>query len=274
MVSVTVSCIQTNAAPLLRDNLKNVTALIRDAKKQGAELVVLPENVGCMARTLKTKLAQAAAEENHEGVHCFSAIAKELGLWIVGGSLSIHAANDKMTNRSLVFRPDGTLAARYDKIHLYDADPKAGETYRESHEIIAGDTAVITDTPWGKLGLTICYDLRFPHLYRALAQAGAVMITVPAAFTQTTGEAHWHVLLRARAIETGCYILAAAQTGEHEGNRKTYGHSVIISPWGDIIADAGVDVGIITTTINLEKVADARNAIPALLHDKDFILPK
>jgi deaminated glutathione amidase len=233
---------------------------------------VLPENLGCMARERKVKLAQAYPESDHPAVARFGALARELKLWIVSGSLSITIPDktDKMANRCLVFNSFGAIVGRYDKIHLYDATPKPGEIYRESGEIIPGDKAVCVETPWGKLGLTICYDVRFPHLYRALAKEGAVIITVPAAFTETTGKAHWHTLLRARAIETGCFVFASAQTGIHDGGRKTYGHSLIISPWGEIIADGDEAVGVVTATIELDKVAQARKAIPSLKHDREF----
>ncbi len=268
--SLTISCIQLNSVPHLTENLKTAEGLIRKAKEDGAEMVVLPENVGCMARERKVKLAQAYTETEHPAVTLFASLARELKIWIVSGSLSITKTADKMANRSLMFNPFGAIVGRYDKIHLYDATPKPGEIYRESGEIVPGNKAVLVETPWGKIGLTICYDVRFPHLYRDLAKAGAVMLTVPAAFTETSGKAHWHTLLRARAIETGCFVFAAAQTGTHDGGRRTYGHSLIISPWGEILADGGEEVGIITVTIDLKKVAEARKAIPALKHDRDY----
>lgn len=275
MTSLTVSCIQLSSVPDLAENLKTAERLVRLAKEQGAEMVILPENTGCMAREKKVKLSQAFVETEHAAVSRFAALARELKLWIIAGSLSVlpnEKATDKMANRSLVFNPFGAIVGRYDKIHLYDATPKPGEIYRESGEIIPGDKAVLVDTPWGKLGLSVCYDVRFPHLYRMLAKAGAVMLSVPAAFTQTTGKVHWHILLQARAIETGCFVFAPAQTGTHDGGRRTYGHSLIISPWGEIIADAGEEVGLITAKIDLNKVAEARKAIPALKHDRSFAI--
>lgn len=268
--TLTVSCIQTNSAPRLEENLIAVEKQLHAVKAKGAQLAVLPENVLCMARRLPDKLAQAFPEAGHPGVARLAALSRELGLWLVGGSVSIRQPDGKMANRSLLFTPEGGIAARYDKIHLYDADPKPGETYRESAEIAPGEKAVLAETPWGGLGLTICYDVRFPHLYRGLAQRGAVMLTVPAAFTETTGKVHWHTLLRARAIENGCFVFAAAQTGEHEGGRRTYGHSLIIAPWGEVLADAGTETGDITVTIDLAKVAEARRAIPSLQHDRPF----
>lgn len=274
MTTLTVSCIQLNSVPDLTENLNAAEGLIRLAKEQGAEMVVLPENLGCMARERKVKLAQAFIESEHPAVARFGALARELKLWIVAGSIAVAVPEtpDKMYNRSLVFNPFGAIVGRYDKIHLYDATPKPGEIYRESGEIIPGDKAVVVDTPWGLLGLSVCYDVRFPHLYRALAKAGAVMLSVPAAFTETTGKVHWHVLLRARAIETGCFVFASAQTGAHDGGRRTYGHSLIVSPWGEIIADGEDAIGVVTATIDLNKVAEARKAIPALKHDRPFEL--
>lgn len=271
MTALTVSVIQCSSVPLLADNLAKVETLLRLAKQQGAELAVLPENVGCMAAKKRTKLEQANTEENHEAVKLFSALARELNLWLVAGSIGVLAGDDKMYNRNLVFDPSGSIVARYDKIHLYDADPKPGEIYRESAEIVAGDEAKTVDTPWGKLGLSICYDMRFAALYRALAKAGANIITCPAAFTETTGRAHWHVLLRARAIETGAFILASAQCGTHENGRRTYGHSMVVAPWGEVVGELGQDEeGVLTTTLDLSKVDEARRAVPSLLHDRAF----
>lgn len=267
---VTAACIQMQSMPDVRDNLAVLDGFMRTAKDKGVQLVVVPENVCCMTASRAGRFARAADEAQHEAIPAFANWARTMGLWIVAGSLSIKTDDAKLANRCLAFDPSGHIVARYDKIHLYDADPKPGERYRESEDFVGGNKAVCADTPWGKVGLTICYDLRFPHLFRALAKAGAKIITVPAAFTQTTGMAHWHTLLRARAIETGCYILAPAQTGTHEGGRQTYGHSLIIAPWGDVLADAGTDVGVITATLDLDAVAAARSAIPSLQHDRAF----
>jgi predicted amidohydrolase len=168
--------------------------------------------------------------------------------------------------------PDGDVIARYDKIHLFDVDLPSGETYRESNTVEAGDEAVTASLPWARLGLTICYDLRFPQLYRALAKAGAEILTVPSAFTETTGKAHWHVLLRARAIENTCFVVAPAQGGEHANGRRTYGHSLIVSPWGEILAEAGVDPGVITAEIDLNQIAEIRSRLPSLEHDRPYQL--
>jgi predicted amidohydrolase len=189
-----------------------------------------------------------------------------LGLWLHVGSLAIRVAEAKAANRAFLFAPDGRIAARYDKIHMFDVDLPSGEVYRESKNYQPGEAAVTARLPWGVLGITTCYDLRFPEQYKALALAGADFLAVPAAFTKQTGEAHWHVLLRARAIETGCFVFAAAQGGMHENGRATYGHSLIISPWGDVLAEAGDEPGIITAEIDTGEVRIARERIPALTH--------
>jgi len=194
----------------------------------------------------------------------FSGLARELGLWLNIGSLALRGAGEKLVNRSLLFAPDGRIAARYDKIHLFDVDLPTGETLRESQAYEGGTAAVLAETGFAPVGLTICYDVRFPHLYRALAQAGAKLFTVPSAFTVPTGEAHWHVLLRARAIETGSFVLAAAQGGRHESGRETYGHSLIVSPWGEVLAEAGIEPGVILAEIDPAAADHARARIPVL----------
>ena len=203
----------------------------------------------------------------------FSALARELDAWILLGSIAVTTDDGRLANRSVMFDPSGAVVARYDKVHLFDVDLAGGESYRESATIAPGERAVLADLPWGKLGLTICYDLRFPQLYRALAQAGADFLSVPAAFTKTTGEAHWHILLRARAIESGCFVLAPCQTGAHAGGGACYGHSLVVDPWGRVIADGGEETGIVTAEIDPAEVAKARAMIPALQHDRPFAAP-
>ena len=222
---------------------------------------------------MSTVFAQAKTENEHPALPLFAALAQETGAWIVAGSLALATGGPKLAQRCYLFNPAGEIVAAYDKIHMFDADVGAGDSHRESASYEAGTRAVMAPTPWGNLGLTICYDMRFPHLYRALAKAGANIITVAAAFTVPTGQAHWHTLLRARAIETGCFILAAGQCGTHEGGRKTYGHSLIINPWGEILADAGEEKGLITATLNLDEVAAARTKLPSLQHDRVFTGP-
>jgi len=191
---------------------------------------------------------------------------------LIAGSLAIKVTNDRAANRAFLIDSKGDITARYDKIHMFDVDLAGGESYRESRTYRPGELAVLSDLPWGRLGLTICYDLRFPALYRALAEAGATMLTIPSAFTQQTGEAHWHVLIRARAIENGCFVLAAAQAGRHENGRETFGHSLIVDPWGRILAEGGTEPGVVMAEIDLAEVGKARARIPSLQHGRRFEL--
>ncbi len=267
---VIAACIQTNSGPEIKANLEIIAPMIRKAREQGAQLIALPENV-CLLGACREKLfAQSCAEAEHPSIHFFSKMAIETGAWILAGSIAVHAGQDRLANRSYFFAPDGSIAAQYDKIHMFDAQLSEKETYRESANYRGGDRAVLADTPWGKIGLTICYDVRFPHLHRALAKAGANIIMAPAAFAMTTGKLHWHVLLRARAIETGCYVIAPAQCGTHEAGRMTYGHSLIVAPNGQIIAEAGDEPGIIMAELDMDKVAEARRCLPSLQHDCEF----
>ncbi len=259
-----VACLQVNASNDMAANIAAACALVRRAVAQGAQLVLMPENVCMMEWGREAVTARALAEENHTALTAFRALARDLGVWLHCGSLAVRLPGGKVANRTYMVDPDGGVVAQYDKIHMFDVDLGNGERYTESATFAAGHQAVVVDLPWGRLGLTICYDLRFPHLFRHLAQAGADFLTVPSAFTNVTGEAHWHVLLRARAIETGCFVFAPAQTGTHAGGRKTFGHALIINPWGEILADAGSDPGIIIAPIDLSEVAKARTKIPAI----------
>jgi predicted amidohydrolase len=216
--------------------------------------------------------ATIVAEENDASLATLREHARKLAIYIHVGSLAIKVSHDKAANRSFLIDRHGEIIARYDKIHMFDVDLANGENYRESRNYRAGDFAVATDLPWGRLGLTICYDLRFPSLYRALAEAGASFLTVPSAFTKQTGEAHWHVLLRARAIENGCFVFAAAQGGKHENGRETFGHSLVIDPWGRILAEGGIEPGVIMAEIDPAQVAAARARIPSLQHGRRFEL--
>jgi predicted amidohydrolase len=264
------ACIQTNAAPDIETNLERVAPMIRNARERGAAFIALPENVSLIVKGREKLFAAARPEGEHPAVAFFGKIARETGAWILAGSLPIACGHERLANRSYLFNPQGEIAARYDKIHMFDADVGENESYKESANYRGGNAAVVATTPWGKIGLTICYDVRFPHLYRTLAKAGAAIITVPAAFTVPTGKLHWHVLLRARAIETGCFILAPAQCGTHDGGRQTYGHSLIIAPSGEIIAEAGDGPGIIMAELDLAKSAEARRMLPSLQHDCEF----
>lgn len=267
-----IACVQTNAGPVIEENLTQIDTLVRDASGQGAQFIATPEN-SCHIRTPGTeKLHSAPTQDNHPGVPFFSELAKELSVWLMAGSMSMKISDTQLLNRSFLFSDKGELVAHYDKIHMFDVDLEKGESYRESDANKPGERAVLAKTSIGAIGMTICYDLRFASLYRLLTKAGAQIITVPAAFTVPTGKAHWEVLLRARAIETGCFIVAPGQCGEHEGGRKTYGHSLIISPWGEILADGGEDVGIIMADCDLDLIDKARLAVPSLKHDRPFTL--
>jgi predicted amidohydrolase len=260
--------VQMRSGTDMARNLRDAVDMIREAKAQGADFVSTPEMTNILEPDRPRLKALARPEAEDASVAAFSALAKDLGLWLNIGSLALQGQGGRLLNRSLLFAPDGSLAARYDKIHLFDVDLSTGESLRESHSYEGGSRAVLAETGIGPVGLTICYDMRFPHLYRALAQAGAKIFTIPSAFTVPTGEAHWHVLLRARAIETGSFVLAAAQGGTHESGRQTYGHSLIVSPWGEVLAEAGTDPGIIVAGLDLAAADLSRARIPALRDDR------
>lgn len=253
-------------------NLADTAELIRQAAGQGAALVATPEMTNILEPDRPRLRGLAKLQSEDESVAGFSALAAELGIWLNIGSLALMGDDGSLINRSLLFDPAGTLRAHYDKIHLFDVDLPTGESLRESQAYRGGSRAVVLDAARWRLGLTICYDVRFPGLFRQLAKAGAEVITVPSAFTVPTGEAHWHVLLRARAIETGCFILAAAQGGRHESRRETFGHSLAVGPWGGVLAEAGQDPCAIVVDLDLAEVAAARRRIPALTHDRPFAL--
>lgn len=251
-------------------NLDAALKLIEEAKRQGADYVQTPEITNIMEPEREKMFAAIAPEEQDICLAGFRDIARRLSLHVHVGSLAIKAASEKAANRSFLIDPKGEIVARYDKIHMFDVDLENGESYRESSRFRPGEVAVLADLLWGRLGLTICYDLRFPALYRALAEAGAIMFSIPAAFTRPTGEAHWHVLMRARAIENGCFVLAAAQGGTHENGRATYGHSLIIDPWGKVIAEGGTEPGVVMAEIDPAAVALARSRVPSLQHGRRF----
>jgi deaminated glutathione amidase len=251
-------------------NLADAGSLIREAARQGAQYVQTPEITALMEMERARLFAAIRSEEGNAAIACFRALARELGIWLHVGSMGILVGNGKVANRSFLISPGGEIEARFDKIHMFDVELPGGESYRESKTYQAGDAAVLAELPWGTLGLTVCYDLRFPHLYRALAQAGADFLAIPSAFTRKTGEAHWQILLRARAIENGCFVFAAAQGGKHESGRETYGHSMIVSPWGDIVAEADIHPTVIVADIKSSDVQEARSRIPSLQHDRPF----
>jgi predicted amidohydrolase len=263
----TVACVQTSSARDVDVNIKTVGAMIREARARGAEFIMLPETVGMVEPNRELRLKKAVVEEKDKALKAFRALAAELKVWLLIGSLAVRTSGRRLANRSFLVDPKGKVVASYDKIHLFDVD-LGTESHRESSTIRPGRKAVVAKTPWGKLGMTVCYDVRFPHLYRRLAKAGAIFLSVPSGFTRPTGSAHWHTLLRARAIENGSFVFAPAQCGEHADGRKTFGHSLIVDPWGEILAEAGDDVGIITARIDPKRVADVRRSIPALTHDR------
>ena len=264
--------VQLRSGRSMDANLDMAEALIRRAAKGGALYVQTPENTGFMELEPEQTLQKAETEQTNVALARLRALAAELGIYLHIGSLAIKEDGLRVANRSYLIDPEGEIAARYDKLHMFDVDLAQDESHRESAHCRPGAKAVVADLPFGRLGLSICYDLRFPQLYRALANAGAEFIAVPAAFTRQTGEAHWHVLIRARAIETGAFILAATQGGLHESGRSTYGHSLIVSPWGEILAEAGEEPGVVFADIDLAASAEARARIPNLKHGRDFEL--
>ena len=251
-------------------NVQDACVLIRQAVAAGAQYVQTPEVTTLMELDRAQLFAAMQEETGNTALTTFTDIARDLKIWLHIGSMGIKLPTGQIANRSYLINPDGKIAARYDKIHMFDVDLGNGDVYRESESYAAGSSAVLADLPWGGLGMTICYDLRFPALHRALAQGGAKFIAVPAAFTRTTGEAHWHTLLRARAIEAQCFVFAAAQAGRHENGRETFGHSLIISPWGQVLAEGGSEPGIVIADIDVSILDTVRQRLPSLTHDRSF----
>jgi predicted amidohydrolase len=262
------------------ENLPVTQALLAEAAANGAGFALTPEVTNCLSSS-RTHQNDVLRDEGHDATLSeLRAAAEKHKIWLLIGSLALKsgAPDGRFANRSFLISPAGAIVARYDKIHMFDVNVSESESYRESDGYRPGSAAKLTKTPFGTVGMTICYDVRFPHLYRSLAQAGAEILTVPAAFNDTTGAAHWETLLRARAIENGAYVLAPAQTGEHAAHqgrpRKTHGHSMAVSPWGEILADGGTEVGVTYVDINLAEVAKARSRVPSLLHDRDYEGPE
>jgi predicted amidohydrolase len=253
-------------------NIDAAAKLIGEAKAAGADYVLTPEMTNVMELGRERLFAAIVPEEQDPALARFQELARLCCIYVHVGSLAVKVSPDKAANRSFLIDPKGEVVARYDKIHMFDVDLANGESYRESRSYRAGELAALADLPWGVLGLTICYDVRFPALYRALAEAGASFISVPSAFTRQTGEAHWQVLLRARAIETGCFIFAAAQAGVHENGRETHGHSLVVDPWGRVLAEGGIEPGLIMAEIDPAEVVAARGRIPSLQHGRRFEL--
>jgi predicted amidohydrolase len=266
----TAAMVQMRTGLLPESGLEQGIKLIRQAASQGADYVQTPEVSNMMQVNRQALFEHLAAEPDDLSLKAYRALAAELKIHLHVGSLALRATPEKAVNRGFLIGPDGAVIASYDKIHMFDIDLGNGESYRESANYQPGETAVIADLPWGRIGLTICYDVRFPALYRALAEAGAAFLTVPSAFTRKTGEAHWHTLLRARAIENGAFVFAAAQAGLHENKRETYGHSLIVAPWGEILAEGGVEPGVFLAKIDPSKVEAARKTVPSLQHGRRF----
>ena len=262
--------VQLRSGRTVASNLDKAEALVRRAAKGGAQYVQTPENTGIMELKPELVLAAAESEGKSAPLAWARALARELGIWLHIGSIAIKLDPSRVANRSYLLDPKGSVTARYDKLHMFDVDLAGGESYRESQYFRPGAKAVLADLPFGRFGLSICYDLRFASLYRALAAAGAEIIAIPAAFTKQTGEAHWHVLTRARAIETGAFVLAATQGGLHENGRSTFGHSIVVSPWGEVLAEAGEEPGVIFADIDLAASEEARARIPAIKHGREF----
>ncbi len=265
-----IGIVQMRSGRDMAGNFADATALVREAASKGAAYVLTPEVSNIFEPDKERLKAVAMSEADDIFVHGFSALARELGIYLHAGSLALNAGQEKLANRSLLFGPDGGLVAAYDKIHLFDIDLPDGLSYRESETYDPGENAVTAQLPDFKLGFAICYDMRFPRLANALANAGCSVIAYPAAFTVPTGQAHWHVLLRARAIETGSYVIAAAQGGMHEAGRATYGHSIVISPWGEVLAELDEEPGVLVVDIDVDRVAEVRARIPALVHARVF----
>lgn len=266
MTIIKAACVQMCSGTAINQNLRVASELIRSAAEAGASLIATPE----MTTLLDIRPGKAGPQHRYEAdnreLAAFRDLAAELKIWLSIGSIGVrHEEEERSANRSFLIGPHGQLLARYDKIHMFDVEIDDGQQYCESRAYRPGQAAVLVETPFAKIGMTICYDLRFPSLYRQLSQSGADIITCPAAFTRLTGEAHWHALLRARAIENGVFILAAAQGGDHADGRQTFGHSLIVSPWGEVLAEAaGTAPGVIFADLDLTRVAAVRRQIPSL----------
>ena len=271
---VRIGCVQSRPLATFDEAIGEARRLAGDAVAAGAELVCLPEYCGGLKSENGLFAPPTAPEAHHPVLDALRGFASDAGVWMLIGSIAVDGPGDRLVNRGYVVDGRGDIRARYDKIFLFDVDLSPTQRYRESAVVAPGERAVLVDTPWGRLGLTICYDLRFPHLYRSLAQAGAEILAVPAAFTKVTGEAHWHVLNRARAIENGAVVVAPCAVGAVPGGGAAYGHSLIVSPWGEVLADGGDGAGHVVATVDVESVANARGRIPSLEHDRRFSAPE
>ena len=274
MTTLRAALVQLRTPATQAAALAQAEPLVRQAASEGAQLIATPEATNILQRERARLFDAVRPLDEDECVQGLIGLARTLGVWILIGSALVRREDGLLANRSVLVGADGAIKATYDKIHMFDVDLPTGERHRESALYAPGERAAVAETPWGRIGLSVCYDVRFPHLYRGLAKAGAEMITVPAAFTRPTGEAHWEVLLRARAIETGAFVLAPAQGGVHEDGRGTWGHSTIIGPWGQVLAKADHDEpAVIAADLDLDDVKKARDAIPALANDRAFAAP-
>ena len=268
-----VALLQMQTGNDLAANLDSVKSMTRAAAEQGAQFVMMPEYALMMDGSGRVMRERALDAAGNPALPELQSLARELGVWLLAGSLTLKTAGDRIANRSYLISAEGGTVASYDKIHMFDVTLPDGKVIRESSAYCPGDRAVVADTPWGRLGLSVCYDLRFPQLYRALAKAGAEFLTVPSSFQRATGKVHWHTLLKARAIENACFVFAPAMCGEHPGNRTTYGHSLVVDPWGEVLADGGEAPGIVYADIDPGRVQKVRGMLPCLDHDRLFSSP-
>ncbi|WP_321344558.1 carbon-nitrogen hydrolase family protein [Breoghania sp.] len=273
MTAFKAACIQMRSGRDVEANIAAAEKLIRSAAEAGASYALTPEMTNLLERDRATLFTKIAYEADDPTLQRLRALARALGIWLHIGSLAIRLGEETVANRGYLITPEGEISARYDKIHMFDVDLDNGESWRESRTYQPGEVSPVIDLPWAKLGMAICYDVRFPQIFRGQAKAGAQVLTVPAAFTRQTGQAHWHVLLRSRAIENGAYVIAAAQGGRHEDGRETYGHSLIVAPWGEVIAEADHDEpGFIMAEIDPAEVAKARARVPAIANERSFTI--
>jgi deaminated glutathione amidase len=271
--SLRIACLQTNSGNDFDANLATLSAMTREAAAGGAKFVLSAEYALMMDGSGRTMREKALAPDGEPALSALTALSRELGIWQLAGSLTLKSDDARMFNRSLLISAEGKAIAAYDKIHMFDATLPSGTVIKESSAYRPGERAVVAETPWGPLGMTVCYDLRFPQLYRALAQRGAAMLAIPSSFQRETGKAHWHVLLRARAIENAAFVIAPALCGDHPGKRMTYGHSLVVDPWGEVLADGGEAPGIVYADLDLAQVEKVRCMLPSLAHDRPFAPP-
>ena len=274
MARLKVACIQLNAGSDPDVNLVQAIDRVREASAQGAQLIALPEYAVLLDGSGRVMRERSPEESKHPALPAFSSLARETRAWLLVGSLTVKRDDEHLANRSYLISADGAIVARYDKIHMFDVTLPGGKVIRESSAYRPGDAAVVATTPWGVLGMSVCYDLRFPQLYRALAKAGAAMFVVPASFQRETGPAHWEVLLRTRAIENGAWVIAPAMCGDHANGRSTYGHSLVIDPWGRVKAELGDQPGVLVADIDPDEAAKIRSMLPSLEHDREFKLER